>query len=96
MEKEEKKKYQFMFVVIAYIMVVGINIWYGFTAYNEFASGVYSDKAFSKGIIGVLLSTCGNIVCVIIATILLIVFVRNRFKKNAVTKRADKDLNENS
>ena len=80
MVKNNGGKRQIFIAIICYIAVVGLNVWAGITAYSNFSNGIYADKSFSKGIIGILLSTCGNIVCVIIATVILVVYLKKKIK----------------
>ena len=66
--QENQKSGKRLIAIIIYIIVIIVDIIWAISLNQDFIS-TYGDKSFSKGIIGILLCNCGNIIVFIGASI---------------------------
>ena len=85
MKRNNRNVRKIAIAVICYTVVIGLNIWGAITSYSDFII-VYGDKAFSKGIVGVLICLSGNVVYTIIATILFVVYLKRKLRNDESIK----------
>lgn len=91
MKRNNRNVRNITIAVICYIVVVGLNIWGAITSYFNFID-VYGDREFSKGLVGVLICTSGNVVYTVIATILIVVYIKRKLGNDESIKAKSNNM----